>query len=83
MPPLQRFTGGYAALGLALLAGCASARPALPPSPPLPEVRFVPPCDPRAVVALTAEDEVHLKQRDRLLAHRIRELEAARAAEAQ
>ena len=83
MPSQQRFTGGYAAIGLALLAGCTAARPALAPSPPLPEVRFVPPCDPSAVVALTAEDEVRLKQRDRLLAQRIQDLEAALAAEAQ
>ncbi len=60
-----------------LLSGCAAARPPLPPGPVLPEVRFVPPCDPDAVVALTAQDELRLKQRNALLAMRIHELETA------
>jgi len=55
--------------------GCAAHRP-IPPGPTLPEVRFVPPCDDDATIALTAEDEKALVTRDRLLRKRIRDLES-------
>ena len=48
----------------------------MPPGPALPEVRFVPPCDPEAAIALSAEDEKALVMRDRLLQQRIRQLES-------
>lgn len=58
----------------AVVSGCATpAR--IPAARPLPEVRFVAPSDPTAVIALSAEDELNLQQRDRLLRDRIRTLE--------
>jgi hypothetical protein len=57
-----------------LVSSCAlPAR--IPPAAPLPEVRFIAPGDPAAVIALSADDEINLKQRDRLLRDRIRKLE--------
>jgi hypothetical protein len=38
-------------------------------------VRFIAPGDPAAVIALSADDEINLQQRDRLLRDRIRTLE--------
>ena len=64
---------GCALVGPAL-TGCARAVQ-VPAAPPLPEVRFIPPEDPQAVIALSSENEVHLKERDRLLRERIRILE--------
>ena len=65
---LQR---GRAALGRAVLVGvvsalvgCTATHPPLPPRPPLPAVRFVPPCDPQATVGLTAEGVEQLRARD-------------------
>ena len=57
-----------------LLVGC-SVPVRVPAARPLPEVRFIPPDDPQAVVALSAEDEMQLVERDRLLRERIRMLE--------
>ena len=62
-------------VGLSLLAGCAARRD-IPPGPTLPEVGFVPPCDPEAAIALTAQDEKALVTRDKLLRRRIEQLEA-------
>lgn len=55
--------------------GCAARRD-IPPGPTLPEVRYVPPCDPEAAIALTPEDEKALVVRDRLLQQRIEQLES-------
>lgn len=60
---------------LGATGGCA-ARREIPPGPALPEVRFVPPCDPDAAIALTPEDEKALVMRDRLLQQRIQQLES-------
>jgi hypothetical protein len=60
---------------VALGVGC-SARQERPPRPALPEVAYVRPCDPDAVIALTATDEKALVVRDRLLLEYIQELEA-------
>lgn len=73
----RRSAGGLAAAALlpvSLSVGCAAQR-TIPPGPVLPEVRFVPPCDPDAAIALTAEDEKALVDRDRLLRSRIEQLE--------
>jgi len=58
----------------AVVSGCATPV-RIPAARPLPEVRFVAPSDPTAVIALSAEDELNLQQRDRLLQDRIRTLE--------
>jgi hypothetical protein len=74
----RRSAGGVAAAALLpalLVIGCAAQR-TIPPGPALPEVRFVPPCDPDASIALTAEDEKALVDRDRLLRTRIEQLES-------
>jgi len=73
----RRSAGGLAAAALSasLAVGCAAQR-TIPPGPALPEVRFVPPCDPDASIALTAEDEKALVDRDRLLRTRIEQLES-------
>ncbi|HEV8714283.1 MAG TPA: hypothetical protein VGX03_15835 [Candidatus Binatia bacterium] len=59
-----------------LLSGCAlgTAAPS-PPRPALPEVRYVPPCDPKAVAGLTQEAIEVLRKRDLLLRQHIERLE--------
>ena len=74
----RRPAGALAAACLLVVVatvGCA-ARREIPPGPTLPEVRFVPPSDPDAVIALTGEDEKALVMRDRLLRQRIDQLKA-------
>jgi len=74
----SRRSGALAAACLVVLGttvGCAAKRE-IPPGPALPEVRFVPPCDPDAAIALTPEDEKALVVRDRLLQQRIQQLES-------
>ena len=75
MQGISRF-GGIALLSAltAVVSGCATPV-RIPPSRPLPEVRFIAPDDPDAVIALSAEDEINLQQRDLLLRDRIRTLE--------
>lgn len=68
----------YLASAIVLLGpmvGC-TARQDRPPRPALPEVAYVRPCDPDAVIALTAADEKALVVRDRLLLEYIQELES-------
>jgi hypothetical protein len=50
------------------LSACSARRQvALPPPPALPEVRFVPPCDPSATIGLTEASQRALVARDRAL----------------
>jgi len=59
-----------------LLSGCALGTVAPPPPrPALPEVRYVPPCDPKAVAGLTQEAVEVLRKRDLLLREHIERLE--------
>jgi len=44
--------------------------------PPLPEVRYVPPCDPDATIALTATGQAALVERDQALRSYLAQLEA-------
>ena len=61
---------------LMLLSGCALGTAAPPPPrPALPEVRYVPPCDPKAVAGLTQEAVEVLRKRDLLLREHIERLE--------
>ncbi len=62
------------AAAIAATAGCAARQHAVPPLPPVPEVRFVPPCDPAATLALTAEGRAALVRRDAALRRYIAEL---------
>jgi hypothetical protein len=59
-----------------LLLGACSAQRVPPVMPPLPEVRYVPPCDPDATIALTADGEAALVERDRVLRAHLAQLEA-------
>jgi len=66
---------GAALIALSLLGtGCVTAV-RVPPAKPLPVVKYISPDDPDAVIALSAEAEIHLKQRDQLQQDRIRALE--------
>jgi hypothetical protein len=59
-----------------LLSGCAlGAKVQPPPSPTLPEIAYVPPCDPKAVAGLTADAVEALRDRDILLRRHIQTLE--------
>jgi len=60
---------------LALGSGCAMGAGAPPPRPVLPEVRYVPPCDPQAVAGLTQDAVETLRKRDLLLRQHIERLE--------
>ena len=67
---------GLAVFGL-FFSGCAmnfAAQP-LPPQPALPEIAYVTPCDPHAVVGLTQEAVNALRARDQLLRDHIQRLE--------
>jgi hypothetical protein len=60
------------------LPGCAwwaAAAAPLPPRPALPEVRYVEPCDPKAVAGLTNDAVEALRRRDILLQRHIERLE--------
>lgn len=63
------------ALASTLLGACSVHR-TVPAMPSLPEVRYVPPCDPDATIALTADGEAALVERDRLLRTHLAQLEA-------
>lgn len=61
---------------LVLLSGCAFGTKVQPlPPPTLPEVAYVPPCDPKAVAGLTTEAVEALRNRDILLRRHIQTLE--------
>jgi hypothetical protein len=61
---------------LMLLSGCSLGTAASPPPrPALPEVRYVTPCDPKAVAGLTQEAIEVLRKRDLLLRQHIERLE--------
>ncbi len=62
---------------LTLLSGCSlgMSAPLPPPRPVLPEVRYVPPCDSKAVAGLTQEAIEVLRKRDLLLRQHIERLE--------
>ncbi len=61
---------------LMFLSGCTlGAKAQLPPPPTLPEVAYVPPCDPKAVAGLTNEAVEALRTRDLLLRRHIQTLE--------
>jgi hypothetical protein len=66
------------ALGFVLLtaatSGCAT-QVSVPQARRLPEVRFIPPDNPEAVIALSADEEMNLFERDRLLRERIQLLQ--------
>ena len=72
--PIRRMTAGMAVIVSWALLGCAARQ--APPMPPLPEVRYVPPCDPEATIALTASGEAALVQRDQVLRSHLARLEA-------
>lgn len=58
------------------LFGCTfGAKVQPPPSPILPEIAYVPPCDPKAVAGLTNEAVEALRNRDILLRRHIQTLE--------
>ncbi len=72
--------GGHMKAGLlvllTLLSGCSLGMSVpTPPRPALPEVRYVPPCDPKAVAGLTQEAIEILRKRDLLLRQHIERLE--------
>ena len=72
--------GGHMKAGLLvllmLLSGCSLGMSApTPPRPVLPEVRYVPPCDTKAVAGLTQETIEVLRKRDLLLRQHIERLE--------
>lgn len=64
-----------ALVAVAALSGCASRRAAVPPRPSLPEVKFVPPCDPQASVGLTPSGVDNLKLRDEAWRSHVKYLE--------
>jgi hypothetical protein len=72
--------GGLGRLGMLVLfvtlCGCTFGTKVQPPPPPtLPEIVYVPPCDPKAVAGLTAEAVEALRNRDILLRRHIQALE--------
>lgn len=75
MQGISRKKGIALIWALTVMASACAAPVRIPPSRPLPEVRFIAPGDPAAVIALSADDEINLQQRDRLLRDRIRTLE--------
>ena len=76
---LSRGMRGHMTVGvlvlLTLLSGCAAGAGAPPPRPVLPEVRYVPACDAKAVAGLTQDDIETLRKRDLLLRQHIERLE--------
>lgn len=58
-----------------VLSGCAASRVAPPPRPALPEVRYLNPCDPKAVAGLTQEAVEALRNRDLLWQRHVERLE--------
>jgi hypothetical protein len=60
---------------LVLLSGCSVRPVAPPPRPALPEVRYIAPCDPKAVAGLTAEAIEALRRRDLLWQRYVEQLE--------
>jgi len=59
-----------------LLSGCTYGTKVQPlPPPTLPEIAYVPPCNPKAVVGLTNEAVEALRNRDILLRRHIQALE--------
>ena len=59
-----------------LLSGCAFGTKVQPTPPPiLPEIAYVPPCDPKAVAGLTNEAVEAIRNRDLLLRRHIQALE--------
>jgi len=59
-----------------LVSGCSLGTAAPPPPrPALPEVRYVPPCDSKAVAGLTQEAVETLRTRDLLLRQHLERLE--------
>ena len=58
---------------LLMLSGCSLGAVAPPPRPALPEVRYVDPCDAKAVAGLTPDAVEALRQRDLLLRRQIEE----------
>lgn len=74
--PVRSVKGALlAALAMTSLGACSAQR-AVPVMPALPEVRYVPPCDPDATIALTADGEAALVERDRILRSHLSQLEA-------
>src|SRR5262249_25651872 len=73
--PTRWATAGMAVIASCGLLGCAAHRDP-PPMPALPEVRYVPPCDPDATIALTASGQQALVERDQALRSYLAELEA-------
>ena len=76
MSSRKRWAAACAALALAGTTGACSAAKTPPPMPLLPEVRYVPPCDPNATIALTMEGEAALVQRDQAMRAYLAQLEA-------
>jgi hypothetical protein len=73
---MRRVVAGVAVVATCPLLGCSARQQQIPPMPLLPEVRYVPPCDPDATIALTAAGEAALVQRDQALRSHLARLEA-------
>jgi hypothetical protein len=72
--PLRRLVALLSLVLVSVASGCAT-QVSVPRAPRFPEVRFIPPEDPDAVIALSADGELSLVERDRLMRERIRLLE--------